>query len=82
MTEETQKCKWKHTPNKTPWRHPYTNQAMPGFPDEWTVTCVGERTLRTEPRAEWKLCPYCGKEIEWLTDPSDPSLPRTVPKLV
>lgn len=81
MTEEIPKCKWEHTPNKTPYTHPRLGK-QPGFADEWTIGCVAGGTLRVEPRPSWKNCPYCGKIIEWITDPSDPSLPQTVPRLV
>lgn len=81
MNNEVQKCRWKHTPNSTPYNHPRLG-AQPGFPDEWTIGCCGEGTLRIEPRPNWKLCPYCGKEIEWLTDPTDPSLPHNIPRVV
>lgn len=76
-----EKCKWKHTPNSTPFIHP-RHGPMPGFPDEWTIGCCQAGTIRIEPRAHWKNCTYCGKEIEWVTNPEDPSLPQTVPRLV
>lgn len=82
MIDKILKCNWEHTPNKTPYMHPVTRAPMPGFPDEWTIGCIGAGTLRTEPRREWKNCPYCGKEINWVSNPDDTSLPRTVPKLV
>lgn len=76
------KCDWKHTPNSTPYTHPVTQQRYPGFLDEWTIGCCQAGTLRIEPRKGWNLCPYCGKEINWLSDLTDPSLPQTVPRLV
>jgi hypothetical protein len=78
----TDKCNWKHTPFATPYMHPITRMPMPGFPDEWTIGCCTAGTLRTEPRKEWKLCPYCGKEINFLSDTADPSLPQTIPRVV
>lgn len=76
------KCNWKFTPFATPYIHPQTRAPMPGFPDEWTIGCSPTGTSRIEPRPEWKLCPYCGKEINWLTNPTDPSLPQTIPRVV
>jgi hypothetical protein len=78
----TDTCKWKSTPFSTPFKHPMTGQQMGGFADEWTIGCAHGGTLRIEPRGLWKNCPYCGKPIEWKTDPTDPSLPQTIPKLV
>jgi hypothetical protein len=73
----SEKCDWKHTPNLTPYTHPRTRQTMPGFLDEWTIGCVPKGTLRVAPKLIWVHCPYCGREINWL---SEPSLPQEAPK--
>lgn len=75
------KCNWKSTPFSTPWVD-RSGTRQQGWADEWIIGCEVTGTVRTEPRADWLRCPYCGKEINWLTDPNDPSLPHTVPTIV
>lgn len=77
--EETPKCDWKHTPFQTPYKDPIRGM-QPGFEDEWTVGCIKGGTIRIEPR--WRICPYCGKLINYLTDPNTPGLPNNIPRVV
>lgn len=77
VEEPSPKCTWEHTPNKTPYIHPTTRAPMSGFPDEWTIACIAGGTLRIEPR-KYKHCPYCGKEVNWKTDPTTPGLPNAI----
>lgn len=53
-----------------------------GFNDQWQSSCQGPSTFRTEPRAEWKTCPYCANKIVFGSDPDAPGMPKTVAKAV
>lgn len=59
--------------NTCEWRQVQRTHEVEGrkftFDDEWETGCIHPYTMQIIPYEQWKLCPYCGKKIKWLSEP-------------